>query len=289
MDLGVSSRGIEHRLAQGRLHPVRRGVYAVGRPELSSRGRRMAALLTCHSKAVLSHRSAAAEWGIGRERAGVVEITLAASTGPRQPDLLVYRRPGLTDREIVEPAGIPITSVVRTLIDLATCLNAAQLERAVGEADKRGLIDPETLRRALAGRPGQKGVGKLRDLLDRRTFRLTDSELERRFLRLVHRAGLELPLTQQQVGGFRVDFLWPELGIVVETDGLSYHRTPAQQARDLRRDQAHTAAGRVPLRFSHAQVYFEAEEVARTLVETHRRRRVDLAPAPRRRAPLAGP
>ncbi len=250
----------------------------------------MAAILACRSKAVLSHRSAAATWGIGSELRGVVEITLRASTGPRQPGLRVYRRPGLKDEEMVfVPAGIPVTDVVRTLIDLATCLEAPALDRAIREADKLGLIDPETLRLALSGRPGQKGVRRLRDLLDRRTFRLTDSELERRFLRLVQRAGLKLPLTQQEVGGFRVDFLWPELGVVVETDGLRYHRTPAQQAHDLRRDQAHTAAGRVPLRFTHAQVYFEAEQVAAILFETHRRRRVEMALVARRRASLPGP
>jgi very-short-patch-repair endonuclease len=290
LELGLSPRGIEHRLARGRLHPVGRGVYVVGRGELSPQGRRMAAILACRSTAVLSHRSAAATWGIGRELRGVVEITLRASTGPRRPGLRVYRQPGLKDEEMVlAPTGVPVTNVVRTLIDLAVCLDEPGLDRAIREADRLGLVDPEALRLALCGRPGQKGVRRLRDLLDRRTFRLTDSELERRFLRLVQRAGLKLPLTQQEVDGFRVDFLWPELEIVVETDGLRYHRTPVQQARDLRRDQAHTAAGRVPLRFSHAQVYFEAEQVAATLVETHRRRRVDLALAARHRTPLPGP
>jgi very-short-patch-repair endonuclease len=67
------------------------------------------------------------------------------------------------------------------------------------------------------------------------------------------------------VNGFRVDFFWPELGLVVETDGLRYHRTPAQQARDRIRDQAHAAAGLVPLRFTYAQVAFEAAHVKRVL------------------------
>lgn len=64
-----------------------------------------------------------------------------------------------------------------------------------------------------------------------------------------------------------MDFLWPDLGLVVETDGLRYHRTAAQQAKDLVRDQAHLAKGLLPLRFSHAQVFYEAAYVEETLRE----------------------
>lgn len=113
----------------------------------------------------------------------------------------------------------------------------------------------------------------VRDTLDRRTFTLTDSELERLFLPIALRAGLPLPLTQQRVNGFRVDFHWPELGLVVETDGLRYHRTPAQQAKDRLRDQAHAAAGLTPLRFTRAQVRFEPDHVGRTLAAVAERLR----------------
>lgn len=112
----------------------------------------------------------------------------------------------------------------------------------------------------------RRGVPALRALLDRRTFTLTDSQLERRFLRLVRGAGLPRPLTGQRVNGFKVDFYWPDLGLVVETDGLRYHRTATQQARDRRRDQAHAAAGLTPLRFTHAQVTFEPDDVEGTLI-----------------------
>jgi very-short-patch-repair endonuclease len=75
------------------------------------------------------------------------------------------------------------------------------------------------------------------------------------------------------VNGFKVDFYWPELGLVVETDGLRYHRTPAQQARDRFRDQAHATAGLTPLRFTHAQVRFEPGHVQATLIAVAHRRR----------------
>ena len=84
-------------------------------------------------------------------------------------------------------------------------------------------------------------------------------------------AGLPAPLTQQQVNGFRVDFFWPELGLVVEVDGLRYHRTAAQQTRDRRRDHAHAAAGLTPLRFTHRQVAFERASVETTLRAVVRR------------------
>ncbi len=97
---------------------------------------------------------------------------------------------------------------------------------------------------------------------------MTDTQLERRFLPLARRAGLPQPLTQQWVNGYRVDFHWPDLGLVVETDGLRYHRTAAQQTIDARRDQTHTAAGLTPLRFSHAQVVYDAEHVEASLRRT---------------------
>jgi very-short-patch-repair endonuclease len=116
-------------------------------------------------------------------------------------------------------------------------------------------------------------------LLDLQTFTITDSELERRFLRLARAAGLPTPETQAWVNGFRVDFHWPRLGLVVETDGLRYHRTPAQQARDRLRDQAHTAAGLTALRFAGVQVRFEADQVQATLVAVAKR--LDGASPPR--------
>lgn len=144
-------------------------------------------------------------------------------------------------------------------------LEPHRLERAVNEADRLSLTDPERLRTALMECAPAPGVGALRKLLDKRTFLLTDSELERRFLPIARKAGLELPMTRQLVNGYRVDFYWPQLGLVVETDGLRYHRTPAQQSRDRERDQAHAAAGLTSLRFSHAQIRYEPERVESTL------------------------
>jgi very-short-patch-repair endonuclease len=176
--------------------------------------------------------------------------------------------------------GIPVTSPICTLVDIAACADMDELEAAIGEADKRDLVHPEELRASLDGVIPRPGVGALRKVLDRRTFRLTDSALERRFLPLVRAAGLSAPQTGARVNGFKVDFYWPDLGLVVETDGLRYHRTPTQQARDRLRDQTHSAAGLTPLRFTHAQVRFEPDRVQATLAAVARTLSVPRGPSP---------
>jgi very-short-patch-repair endonuclease len=270
LELGLSRRAIQHRVARGRLHRVMRGVYAVGRSELTRQGRWMAAVLACGSGAVLSHRSAAALWGIGADADGRVDLSVPVASRANPTGLRVHRR-RLQSEQLSVCRGIPITAPVRTLVDLATEPDAGRLERAINEADRLDLVDPETLRESLGAYRGERGVGRLRGLLDRRTFRMTDSELERWFLPLVDAVGLPRPLTRRYVNGFRVDFYWPDLGLVVETDGLRYHRTPAQQARDRLRDQTHTAAGLTPLRFTHAQIRFEPVHVRETLAAVARR------------------
>lgn len=229
----------------------------------------MAAVLACGPGAVLSHTSAAALWGIATEGRSI-EVAVAAAARSRPRDLVVHRRE-LPDAARMFCHRIPVTSPVQTLVDLASQPSSGPLERAVNEADRLDLVDPETLRAALVAYRGQRGVARLRQLLDRRTFRLTDSDLERWFLPQVRKAGLPLPLTQQRLNGFKVDFLWPDLRLVVETDGLRYHRTPAQQARDRVRDQAHLAAGFIPLRFTHWQVRYERDYVRTTLLAVVRR------------------
>ena len=154
--------------------------------------------------------------------------------------------------------GIPVTTPTCTLVDLAAGCSREETEAAVNEADALDLIDLERLREELGRYAGRRGTPALREVLDRHTFVATESWLERRFLPIARRAGLPLPRTQRRPHGHRVDFLWPELGLVVETDGLRYHRTAAKQARDLRRDQDHFAAGLLSLRFRYEPDHVES-------------------------------
>jgi very-short-patch-repair endonuclease len=230
----------------------------------------MAAVLACGDRAVLSHGSAAALMRFGRERLELIEISTPVPSDRRRRGIKVHRRKSLRPEDVGTFERIPVTSPVQTLIDLAPRLDRLALERAINEADKYDLVYPPGLRRALASRAGEPGVRILRNVLDRRTFRLTREELERRFLPLAREAGLPVPLTKQIVNKFEVDFYWPDLRLVVETDGLRYHRTPAEQAQDRLRDQVHTAAGLVNLRFTHEQVRYEPDHVLRILAATAR-------------------
>jgi very-short-patch-repair endonuclease len=256
---------IEHRLATGRLHLIARGVYAVGRRELTQHGRWMAAVLVCGVGSALSHRSAGELWGIGREEKGRIDVTVPRRCTSKRPGLRVHGRSSLAGRSIVRRHGIPVTTPVQTLIDLATELKLLRLERAVNEADKLDLVDPETLRRELDGHVGMPGVKTLRTMLDRHTFRLSDSDLEVLFRPLARAAAFPSPHSKYWVLGHEVDFWFPEQGLVVETDGLRYHRTPAQQARAVKRDQKHQAAGLRVLRFTHWQIAHEPNEVTAIL------------------------
>jgi very-short-patch-repair endonuclease len=263
--LGFSKMAIDHRLAIGRLHLISPGVYAVGRRDLTPRGRWMAAVLACGDGAVLSHRSAAELWGIGKEWEGRIDVSIRRKSKIARRGIKVRARPSLPGENVVHRFRIPITNPVQTLIDLATELKPLRLERAVNEADVRDLVDPETLRASLDAYVGMPGVKTLRTMLDRHTFRLSDSDLEVFFRPLALASGFALPLSKYVLLGYEVDFWFPEHGLVVETDGLRYHRTPSQQARVVRRDQKHQAAGFRVLRFTHWQIAHEPNEVTEIL------------------------
>jgi hypothetical protein len=263
--LGYSAKEIKRRIANRRLHPLWRGVYAVGRPELSREGRWLAAVLACGPAAALSHGSAAALWGIGEYELDRIEVSVPSQAVRKRPGIRVRRRQHLGAEDVMRCLRVPVTSPIRSLIDLAPRLGLKRLETAINEGANRDLFTPDELRAALDERGGQRGVVPLRTVLDRRTFRLTRSGLERRFLPLAEEVGLPAPQTRVMLSGFEVDFYWHELGLVVETDSLRYHRTPAQQARDRLRDQAHAAAGLTPLRFTHEQITYEPAHVQSVL------------------------
>jgi very-short-patch-repair endonuclease len=216
----------------------------------------MGAILACGPGAVLSHGSAAALWGFGRER-GWVEVSVPAARRVRRAGIRVHRRAEMRPGDLTRERNIPVTAPALTLIDQATQLTELRLERAINEADKLGLVRADALYASLDDYRGQPGVGTLRRLLDPLHFRLSDSDLEVLMRLRARAAGLPVPETKTWVNGYEVDFFWPDLGIVIEADGLRYHRTPSQQRRMLRRDHAHMAAGIRSLRFSHWQIKHE--------------------------------
>jgi len=263
---GYGPEAIRHRVKRGRLHPIYPRVYAVGRPELTRKGQIMAAVLACGEGAVASHETAAELYGIRHRVTGPIHVSVPSFSRKRVRGITTHRRSPAAASEVRKHERIPVTTPALTLVDLAATLHSDRhLLAAVNEADKLDRVDPEALRQALERFGRLRGVARLRRILDRLTYRMTRSELERRMLPLAKRAGLGVPLTNVEVNGYEVDFHWPELGLVVEADGLRYHRTPAQQRRDRVRDQAHLRAGMTPLRFTHGQIRYEPESVVETL------------------------
>jgi very-short-patch-repair endonuclease len=253
--LGLNSDAVKHLVATGFLHRVFRGVYAVGRPDLTRYGRWLAAVLSCGPRAVLSHDSAAALWRICDDESGGIEVVVRGSSGRKSREgIVVHSRRWLDRRHVTRQRGIPVTTPLDTLIDIAPRKSRKRLEAAINNADNLGLVKEHALREALAHERGRPGVPALRTILDPATFVLTDSELERLFLPIARAAGLPKPETQRYLGSDRVDFFWADLELVVEADSLTYHRTAVQQTTDLVRDHKHVLAERRPLRFSHHQI-----------------------------------
>jgi very-short-patch-repair endonuclease len=263
--LGMPSETIRARLERGRLHALWPGVYAVGRPEVERLGRLKAATLACGSQARLSHRSAAELWRIGPGVSGAIDVSVPSGSRPRRAGIRLHRR---SDHGITRSVkGIPVGDPVSVLIDLATELPTGEVEDAVNEADRLDLVRTHRLRPALEEEPKRPGLGRLKAILDAQTFSRAQNALERRFLAIVRDAGLPAPTTQRRLGRYRVDFFWPDLGFVVETDSLRHHRTAAEQEADLGRDQAHVRAGLRTLRFTHSQVFHRPEHVRQVLAD----------------------
>jgi very-short-patch-repair endonuclease len=259
---------IRGRLEGGQLHRLWAGVYAVGRPDLGRLGRFKAATLVCGDGAQLSHGSAADLWRIRQQAGGPIDIAVPSASFPRRRGIRLHRRANLGPPKFVR--GIPLGDPVSVLIDLAVEFPTHEVEDAVNEADRLDLIRTAHLPAALDSHSPRPGTGRLKRILDAQTFSRAANALERRFLAIVRDAGIPPPETQRRLGRNRVDFFWPALGFVVETDSLRHHRTAAEQAVDLGRDQAHARAGLRSLRFTHSQVFHRPDHVREVLIDALR-------------------
>jgi len=254
--LGLSEDVIDRRVASGRLHVVHRGVYAVGHTVLTIEGRWMAAVLASGDDAVLSHATAAAAWDLRPIGTGAIHITVPGDPGrKRRAGIRVHRSTTLEPHDTTTHRSIPITTPVRTLIDLAATLKGRPLEHSLDVADQRGLVDFAELAERIAARPGRPGSPSLRAVLSlyaAGTF--TRSELEERFFALCDHHGLPRPTSNTCIEGEEVDFVWRDARLIVEVDGYRYHRSPSAFEDDRERDVTLTLAGWTVLRFTWAQV-----------------------------------
>jgi very-short-patch-repair endonuclease len=250
---GLSDDAVQRRVEAGRLHRMHRGVYAVGHTVLKREGRWLAAVLACGEGAVLSHRSAAAHWGLLQTEATRIDVT-TPRTKAGNATIRLHRSRSLIARDTDAHRGIPITSVPRTLLDLAGAVRSDRLERALAQAQRLQLYDHATITDVLARANGHRGKGALAAATAREP-QLTRSDWESRLLKLVRDAALPEPatnllLTAPDHPRLEVDFCWPSHRLVVETDGWESHRTRAAFEADRRRDAALQTGGYRVVRFT---------------------------------------
>lgn len=244
LKLGLGAGAIDHRLAEGGLHRVHAGVYAVGHMALAPRGRLMAAVLACGEGAVLSHRCAAAHWELRASAQRAVDVTVVGEGRRSRPGIVVHRARRLHPDDRALRLGIPVTAVARTLLDLAEVLPRDQVQRAFEEAERLRLLDLRAIESLCRRSHGRRGLRPLLALLAHaRSAPATRSELERRFLQLCRDAALPLPAVNVLVEGFEVDALWRTQKLIVELDSHAFHRNQAAFERDRVRDAALQLAG----------------------------------------------
>jgi very-short-patch-repair endonuclease len=241
------------RVRAGRLHRLHRGVYAVGHTVLTREGRWLAAVLACGDGAVLSHRSAAAHWGLLTNHSTRTDVTtLRRRTG--NATIRLHRSRFLDARDTTTHQGIAITSVARTLLDLAATVRPDRLERALAQAEHLELYDQRTIEDVLARANGHRGRRALAEATAQEP-KITRSDWEIRLLKLIRAAALPEPLvnlalTASDHPAIEVDFCWPSHRLVVEADGWASHRTRAAFEADRRRDAALQADGWRVVRFT---------------------------------------
>jgi very-short-patch-repair endonuclease len=224
----------------------------------------LAAVLACGPGAALSHRSAAALWGLRQTDQQRVDVMTAAQRGRRDPTIALHRPRALDAVDLTTHRGVPVTTVARTLVDLAGVVGAGALDHALLQAEVLCLYDHAALSEVLERSNGRRGANALRAALGVPIV-FTRSELERRMLALCRRHRLPLPMVNAVVCGHEVDFYWPAARLVVETDGRKYHGTRRAFEHDRRRDAELLVAGIRVVRITYRRLKFESDAVARTI------------------------
>jgi very-short-patch-repair endonuclease len=236
--IGFSLWEIRARVRRGMLHRVHRDVFAVGHARIVPHARLVAALLTCGPGSFLSHRTAAAVWGLRELTTRSIEITVPGSRALRRDGLVVHRSGFEPDPgDLATRNGLRVSSVPRMLVEQAQRESLAELDRLITEAVRKRVLDLAATEAALERHARRPGVASLKHALrDYRPRRDRKSDLERAFDRLL--AGTDIPPPQRNViiEGWEIDCYWPEARLAVELDGRPYHTAVRDSERDKLKD-----------------------------------------------------
>jgi hypothetical protein len=267
---GLSARAIAVRVAQGRLSRMHQGVYAVGPGRLQLEGRFLAAVKACRPRAVLSHFSAAALWGLVEWDGRHPEVTIRDTTPRSHPGIRVHRTRVLDARDVRRHNGIPVTSPARTALDVCAQLRFRPARRAVRQGLSLRRFSVADLIEILERQGKRPGASRLRKIVATGVVP-TRTMLEDAVLDLIDAAGLErpdvnVPLT---LDGRRVipDFRWPEMRLVVEADSRTWHDNQIARQDDAERQALLEAHGERVIRITWRQaIDRRAESIARLRV-----------------------
>ena len=243
---GLRRGAIAHRLQAGRLRRMHQCVYLMGPAPPTPMARKRAAAMACGPGAVISHRSAAELLGLLPEAGGEVEVTVPRRNPGRHAGVRLHRIAAFAPGEVTNMRGISLTSVARTICDLAATEPAREVEAAFQEALYRKLVTPRAVGAVLAREPNRRGAPVIGAIL--RDPRMTRSERERVLLKLVDAAQLPRPVTNVRLHGYLVDVYWPAQGLVVEFDGHDAHGHRLAFHNNRKRDQVLLAHGVPTLR-----------------------------------------
>jgi very-short-patch-repair endonuclease len=251
LDAGLTTKEIAARVRGRGLLRVHRGVYRVGHTAPSAEATYLAAVLAAGEGAVLCGRAASHLWGLLKGSAPRAEVI---ARGERRIEgVTTHRSRRLDPRDATVFNAIPVTTVARTLVDLAAGLSPNELARACHEAGVRYGVAPSGLMAVLARRPRARGARNLRNVITG-DVRVTLSALEARFLTLLRKQALPLPVTNRPAGGHRVDCRWPEQRLTVELDSYRFHNSRHSWEQDRRREREARARGDDFRRYTYGDV-----------------------------------
>lgn len=265
LELGFGEGAIKARVGMRRLVGIHGGVFAVGQGRVDRRGRWWAGVLA-YGGGVLSHRSAAELWGLGRQRGSLVEVTAPGGRQgvERRPQLWIHRCRLLpTEDGTAHGGGLPVTTVARTLFDYAEIVPFAQLERAWEAADRLNLLQLAAVERVCERGYGRRALRPIRRLLaGARAPAGGRSPLEDRFQRFLAAHRLPPGSANVDVLGHEVDVLWPAARLIAELDSWEHHGHRAAFERDRSRDPERMIAGYRTIRVTHRRLDKEAAKLA---------------------------